>query len=58
MFVFTQMILVKSYILNPILVVRHCRNLEKKIIVPTLKEITTLIGWIPIIGLLSEVETK
>ena len=58
MFIFTQMILVNPYILNAILVVRHCGHLEKKIIVPTLKEITNLIGWIPIIGLLSEVETK
>lgn len=52
MYIFTQIIAVNPYFLNPMLVVRHCGNSREKDIVCSLK-ITILIT-----GFHIEVETK
>lgn len=58
MHIFAQMNSINPCFLNPVLVVRHCGSSRKKDIMPSMKEMTALVGWIPIIGLYCKIETR
>ena len=57
MYIFAEMISVNPYFLNPMLVARHCGSSREKDIMPSMKQITTFMGWIPITELYSKVDT-